>query len=255
MSICRRLQYNFDYALNSVTLDRVNEFNDLGIIVESDLSWHKHIQAKISKASQMLGLIRRGIGYHAPCKVKRLFYLSLVQPTLSYGSVVWYPNKEDLVRLESVQRRATKYISNDYVSCYKSRLNTLKLLPFSFLRETFDLSFIYKCLNKHHDMDVNRYITIYDASRSVTRRGQNGVLFTYPLLRTERAHSSYFSRIVPLWNSLPHSIRSVTSMNKFARPFRDMLLKWYTTNTNINFDVSNTCTWVTHCRCHNCRPV
>ena len=142
MSICRSLQYTFDYALNSTILDTVNEFNDLGIIVESDLSWQKHIRAKISKASQMLGLIRRGIGYHAPSKVKRLFYLSLVRPTLSYGSVVWYPNKEELVRLESVQRRATKYICNDYVSCYKSRLNTANLFSFSLLRVLFDLCFI-----------------------------------------------------------------------------------------------------------------
>ena len=35
----------------------------------------------------------------------------------------------DILLLEHVQRRATKYILNDYTSSYKSRLTKLNLLP------------------------------------------------------------------------------------------------------------------------------
>jgi len=139
----------FDYTLNSIILERVYEFNDLGVIVTSDLSWNKHISLKVAKASQMLGLIKRGIGHHAPMQVKKLFYISLVRSVLSYGSVVWAPNKEDLARLESIQRRATKYILNEYTDSYKNRLISTGLIPFSYLKESYDVIFLFKCLNNY----------------------------------------------------------------------------------------------------------
>ena len=146
MSVCRILKFPSIYVLNGIVLDRVFEFNDLGITVTSDLTWGKHIRSKVAKASQLLGLIKRGLGFTAPALVKKVFYMSLVRSVLTYGSVVWFPNKEEHMLLESVQRRATKFILNDYVSPYTTRLFNLKLLPFSYYKETIDLCFFYKCL-------------------------------------------------------------------------------------------------------------
>ena len=97
MSVCRDLKYPHSYTLNGTVLERVFQFNDLGVIVTSDLSWSKHIRSKVSTASPLLDLIKRGIGYSDPAKVKRLFYQSLVRSVLAYGSVVWHPNKDDLL--------------------------------------------------------------------------------------------------------------------------------------------------------------
>ena len=54
-----------------------------------------------------------------------MLYLSLVKSHLTYCSQLWRPKLiKDMKSLEKVQRRATKYILNDYVSDYKARLHT-----------------------------------------------------------------------------------------------------------------------------------
>ena len=58
-----------------------------------------------------------------------------------YASVIWSANKHELNLIESVQRRATKYILNDYISEYKTRLSKLNMLPFSYCKEMADACF------------------------------------------------------------------------------------------------------------------
>ena len=53
---------------------------------------------------------------------------------------------KDINPIESVQRRATKYILNDYTSDYRSRLVKLNVLPVSMLLELNDICFFIKSL-------------------------------------------------------------------------------------------------------------
>lgn len=254
MSVCRTVRFPYSYILNGIELDRVFEFNDLGIIVTSDLSWSKHISRKVAKASQMLGLIKRGIGFIAPAQVKRIFYVSLVRSVIDYGSVIWHPNKEDLRHIESVQRRATKYILNDFTSPYSFRLQRLNLLPMSFHKEIIDLCFFYKCMYNMYNFNIEPFVTLYNTADSVTRRRQQGVLLQPRDFRTERGLCFYSQRIARLWNSLPDSIRNTICTNTYIRPFRTKLYSEYANRTTLLFDINNTCTWVSQCRCSICRP-
>jgi hypothetical protein len=51
-------------------------------------------------------------------------YLSLVRSHLSFGCEIWAPQgpSADLLRLEGIQRQATKFILKDYESSYPDRL-------------------------------------------------------------------------------------------------------------------------------------
>ena len=62
-----------------------------------------------------------------PTNVKKKLYLSLVVPVVTYGLPVWRPSLiRDIVSLEKLQRRATKYMLHDYQLDYKSRFCQLK---------------------------------------------------------------------------------------------------------------------------------
>ena len=53
---------------------------------------------------------------------------------------IWRPYLiQDIIKLESIQRRATKFIMNDYTSDYKSRLLHLNLLPLMYVFEITDI--------------------------------------------------------------------------------------------------------------------
>ena len=95
----------------------------------------------ISKAYRQLGLIRRTFSIYVSVKAKKLLYLSLVRSQLTYCSQLWTPQFiiKDIVALEKVRRRVTKYILNDYSSNYKARLETIGLLPLMHYYEYHDI--------------------------------------------------------------------------------------------------------------------
>jgi len=71
----------------------------------------------------------------------------MIRSTLMYCSCLWRPYLlTDIDLLERLQRRATKYILNDYTSGYKQRLLKLELLPLMYIYDLTDIMFFIKSL-------------------------------------------------------------------------------------------------------------
>ena len=116
-------QESAEQVCNSEVVHKDN-LRDLGVILSRDLSWSAHYNAITSKAYKTLGLSRRCFNRNIPYFAKKNLYISLVLSQITYCSVIWRPHLIKL--LESVQRRATKFIFNDFTSDYKSRLIKLR---------------------------------------------------------------------------------------------------------------------------------
>ena len=146
------------FMINDSVIPTTSEHKDLGVIFNSNLSFSSHISHVLSKAYKVLGLIRRSIST-LDVSVRRALYLSLVRCHLSYCSQVWRPYlvKESKL-LESLQRRATKYVLHDYISDYKSRLVALNLLPISLWLELQDILLMIKLIQ---DPPVNFSLSDY----------------------------------------------------------------------------------------------
>ena len=91
---------------------------------------------------------------------KKQLYISLVRSQLLYCSTLWKPNFiKHIQQFERVQRRATKYILNDFTSDYKSRLIQMQLLPLTYILDLNDVMFFIKSLHNHHDgFNINDHI-------------------------------------------------------------------------------------------------
>ena len=111
------------YLINELPISATDKQRDLGIIISSDLSWSYHISKIVSKAYKILSLLRRTFCSSNDTTTKKRLYISLVRSQLMYGSQIWRPLLvKDMKPIESLQRRATKYILNDFTSSYRSRL-------------------------------------------------------------------------------------------------------------------------------------
>ena len=125
MSICREV-IDFDYSIVNNILSRVTEFNDLGITINTKLSWFENVKAVSSKAHSMVGMIKRSVGFNSPIDVKRQLYLAHVRSILEYCSPMWSPTHvKDIIKLKRLQCQASKFILNDYVPLRPSRNNRL----------------------------------------------------------------------------------------------------------------------------------
>ena len=132
------------------------------MIVNNKLTWSSHISSVVAKANKTLGFLNRHFGFSfiGPNHRKSI-YVSLVRSHLSYGSEIWAPQScvRDVKLLESIQRRATRFILNcskdpNNRPNYKSRLIELNLLPISYWMECRDLCFMFNYLNGGFDMDL-----------------------------------------------------------------------------------------------------
>ena len=138
------------YTISDTPIPRSDSHKDLGIILSVDLSWDKHYKTITSRAYKLLGLIRRTLSScHSTTTMTRL-YVSLVRSQLFYCIQVWRPHlMRDILNIERVQRRATKYILNDYTSSYKTCLILLNLLPLMYLFELHDILFAIKSITRN----------------------------------------------------------------------------------------------------------
>ena len=118
------------YNISGSPLICSSSYKDLGITITSSLSWSAHIDRICSRAYRMLHVIRRNVPLTSSMSLKKRMYMALVRSHLCYGSQLWRPHLlKDVKNLERVQRRATKFILQDFSSDYKSRLISLGLLP------------------------------------------------------------------------------------------------------------------------------
>jgi len=123
-------QYNHHYSICETPLVEVTNQMDLSVFVSCNLSLSTHYSRICQKAYGALNLIKRSLPANASISLKKHLYIALVRSHLSYCSQLWKPCLvKDIICLERVQRRSTKFILNDYMADYKSRLRSLRLLP------------------------------------------------------------------------------------------------------------------------------
>ena len=169
----------------------------------------------------------------------------MIRSKITYCSPVWRPCLiKDILLLERVQRRATKYILCDFNSDYKSRLISLHLLPLMYTYELADILLLVKSLQyPDPSFPVMKYIAF---SSSNTRSG-SFMKLTHQSSNLSTAHHTYFKRIVRLWNVLPPidiKLSLFTIKNQIKSYMWEHFLE--------NFVPSLPCSFHVKCPCNKC---
>ena len=113
MSVNNKEGSNRTFRMKAVEPKQVKYEKDIGVIIDYQLKIENHMNEKIKKANNMMGLIRR-------------LFVHLYEAM--FLNTTWYPYKiKDLTAIENVQRRATRYLPKLKGMPYEKRLKTLKL--------------------------------------------------------------------------------------------------------------------------------
>ena len=92
------------YKMNNKDLENKSGIKDLGIIVDKNLRFLKHIIDKVNKANQIMGISRRtmmSLNKHN----LNLLYTSLVRPHLEYGNLVRSPFLKTDITLQKLLKK------------------------------------------------------------------------------------------------------------------------------------------------------
>ena len=218
------------------------------------LSFHLIWTGLITSNTFLVKLIKHLVSYAVLSVIvtlfmlKKMLFLSLVRPKLIYCSCVWPPHLiKDIVSLEKVQCRATKFILNDFSSDYKSRLLRLNLFPLMLLYEYYDIIFFFKFLKSpSSSFNINNYVSFASSS---TRSSANSKLL-HTKSTTNSSRHFYFNRLTHLWNSLP-----VLSLEQSLKSFKQNLKIILWNHLITHFDPDSPCSFHFVCPYRSCTPL
>jgi hypothetical protein len=230
----------FNYAINSEQLERLDVMRDLGVIIDNKLSWNDHVTTILAKAKRVMGLIKRSIGYKAPVSVKRTLYLTLARSIVDSGTQVWGGlSKTNSIKIEKLQRSATRYILDFPSINYKERLLKLNLLPLTYRRDLSDVCLFFKSLNSQCALNVNNYVQFTSDLKRNTRSSVIPTNICVPGCKTDAHKKMFFNRISKLWNSISPQIRVLRDFSVFKSNVFASFKKHFVDN----FDCDNFSTW------------
>ena len=185
---------------------------DLGVHIDNKLSFQQHITETSNKATRILWAIKRTFSTRKGPIMKRL-YTTLVRPHLEYcNAALILKNKGDIDKLERVQRRATKMVTELRNLPYQDRLRRLDLQSFTFRRRRGDMIQTFKYVKGINKCRLEDLLPKPRTMRCL--RGHSEKL-AMPRARTNLRKHSFTHRIVPSWNALSQFTVNATTVNTF----------------------------------------
>jgi len=202
--------------LNNVCLAVVDEAKDLGVVIDSRLTFHTHIKQNVVRASVRANLIHKCFISRDVFTLIRAFKV-YARPLLEYqyASCTWSPHHIlQIKQVESVQRKFTKRLPGYASLCYKDRLSRLDLDSLEMRRLRFDLLYTYKIVFNLVSEAASDMFTLTNTLYSTRTRGHPYKLYLHNSFIDVRKHF-FCERIVIPWNNLPATSEHFSSFSSF----------------------------------------
>ena len=185
------------YNMGDTSLQTSEEERDLGVLIDHQLDFGKHIRTIVGRANRVLGMIRVSFA----CMNKTMFlslYTALVRPLLEYCVQVWSPYKKKYIKLlEGVQRRATKLVPQLRDLEYDERLERLGLTRLVERRIRGDMIETYKIISGKERVDPGKFFQMNNfRGRSHSRK----IYEKYSRLNIRKYW--FTQRVTDKWNKL-----------------------------------------------------
>ncbi len=204
----------FQYTSHNIPLKVEESTKYLGLTLTSKLDWSPHIKSISSKANRTLGFVRRHL-WKAPKRIKEVAYTTMVRPQLEYCSTVWDPHtKANIYQVERVQRRAARFVQQNYhnTSSVSNMISQLGWESLEHRRHRARLVFMYRIVHRIVAIPADQYFSPVNR----VLRGQHQFTYMRPLTSTDYYKFSYFPWTIAQWNWLPPPVIQSPSVDSFS---------------------------------------
>ena len=180
ISFCRKKEpIMFSYNMSGESLTRVEQVRNLGVTLDTALSFRPHYNEIIAKANRQLGFIFKIANeFRNPLCLRSLYY-SLVRSILETNCIVWCPyNANWIRRIESVQRKFLRYALRflpwrdpSQLPTYEDRCQLLGMKPLE--RRRFDAQAVFVAKTLTGEIDASNILiqlNLYAPERSLRPR-------------------------------------------------------------------------------------
>ena len=141
-------------------------------------------------------------------------YTTLVHPQLEYAAALWGPYiEQNQDKLEMVQRRAARYVFNDYsrFSQFSPMLQQLGWRSLMQRRADIQFVFFYICLHGLVAIDLSNDLF----PQTWETRGNHSQSYICPSDTRNYVNYSFLPRTIVQWNKLPETVVTSPSLDTY----------------------------------------
>ena len=218
-----------DLKIGDVNIERVANFNFLGLTLNENMSWKPHTDALANKLSKYIGILNR-LKRYLPSHILKTIYTSLIQSNLNYSILAWGFN---CGRLKSIQKRAIRIICNSKFNAHTEPLmKKLELLKLEDIFKLNMLKFYYRYVNKQLPYYFSNFKIIHqkDIHEHNTRDNHR---FRQPVPRLHGARRCVRNHIITVVNAMPALVLdkvNTHSYNGFVQYVKNYIMSNYCEN-------------------------
>ena len=118
----RKIELPTPLFLSNLLIEQKSEARFLGVIVDQNLTWSRHVKTVRSKMARYLGLMYKLKG-QLPVRVRIQIYHSFVQSHINFCSLVWgFSAKSNIESLFTAQKKGMRAIVPGFIN-YRFRLD------------------------------------------------------------------------------------------------------------------------------------
>ena len=165
-----------------------------------------------NKAGRQLNVLQRlkgSLDYASRLSI----YKSFIMSNFNYCPVVWmFTSKSSLSKLEDIQKRALRFVLDDYESDYYGLLNKADVPGMKIMALRYLAIEVYKCMNGLNPKYLNDLFTMKKSKYDLR---DNSLINRCKILTTNHGLKSFKDYGAKIWNPLPASCKGATSLDEF----------------------------------------
>ena len=203
----------FSYHLGGLRIEGKDEVRDLGILIDKDLRFEKHITNITKRAFLRANHILKCFN-SSKIEVYTKAFKTYVRPLLEYSTEVFGPCSKKMIRqMERPQRFFTRIAMK---KCgiekmnYRDRISTMYLESLELRRQKQQLKTVFKIMNNFVKVEKGR---LFSFSTRTSSRTHHQKFFKKRV--SSRSGNWFPNKIVSIWNSLPKGLDNASSVLTF----------------------------------------
>ena len=215
--------------MKSSRLKMKSQVKLLWVEIDNKLNFEQHINHICkSTANQLNALIR--LKRFLDFQERKALVNSFVPSNFNYCTLVWMlASSKSLTKIENLNKRALRFMLNDYSSFYKGILEKSGKFSIDFKRKHKLCIEIYKILNDLNPSFMKEAFELRWSSRPV--REQFKLNLNIPRRRQMTFETKSLESLGPkIWNNLPYHMKSAENLNVF----KNLIKKWNGSSCSCN---------------------
>ena len=208
-----------EFVIEGNTIEISDHVKLLGVHIDDRLKFNDHVKILCTKANRQLKVMNR-FKNQLGDKEKRAMFNSFVLSTFNFCPVVWmFCGITAIKKIERVQERALRFLTNDSGSTYAQLLCKTNSSTILLSRLRSVVIEVYKCLYKLNPYFLNELFHVKKSSYNL----RDTCILQVPQFKkvTYGKHTiQYYGS--HLWNCLPNDFKQCIDFNDFKK----MIMNW-----------------------------